>query len=150
MTLYPYQLVKRQGTMLSWAASVFQLHRICGRDATRNAAAGAGNSSNPLGLPGSERKLKQVELITGDRTELADVEICLKPDGSDWLLGIGASSRVRLGLCVWSCSLWTLTPTVARHPQSAVQLDAWGSCSMGFASAHAFPFPGTFQNFSPK
>lgn len=98
--------------MLSWAASVFQLHRRCGRDATRNAAAGAGNSSNPLGLPGSERKLKQVELITGDKTELADVEICLKPDGSDWLLGIGASSRVRLGLCVWSCSLWTLTPTV--------------------------------------
>ena len=41
----------------------------------------------------------------GDKTELADVEICLKPDGSDWLLGIGASSRVRPVLCVSSCPL---------------------------------------------
>ena len=89
--------------MQSWWPPSPQLYKACGRHATRTAAARAGNSSNPLGLPGAERKLKQVELIMGDKTELADVEICLKPDGSDWLLGIGASSRVRPGLCTWSC-----------------------------------------------
>eukprot|EP00891_Asterochloris_glomerata_P007932 jgi/Astpho2/7932/Aster-06406 len=84
--------------ILPWHYNSAQRSSSSGEISSHGGASGAGNSSNPLGLPGSERKLKQVELITGDRTELADVEICLKPDGSDWLLGIGASSRVYRGL----------------------------------------------------
>ena len=51
--------------------------------------------SNPFNMPDCERKLKQLPLITGDRVEMADIEIVVRPDGKNWLLGTGTAGKVR-------------------------------------------------------
>ncbi len=46
-------------------------------------------------MPDCDRKLNQLPLITGDKTEMADIEIVVRPDGKNWLLGTGTAGKVR-------------------------------------------------------
>lgn len=52
-------------------------------------------TSNPFNMPDCDRKLNQLPLITGDKTEMADIEIVVRPDGKNWLLGTGTAGKVR-------------------------------------------------------
>eukprot|EP00891_Asterochloris_glomerata_P007929 jgi/Astpho2/7929/fgenesh1_pg.00118_%23_34_t len=50
-------------------------------------------TSNPFNMPDCDRKLNQLPLITGDKTEMADIEIVVRPDGKNWLLGTGTAGK---------------------------------------------------------
>ena len=52
-------------------------------------------TSNPFNMPDCDRKLNGLPLITGDKTEMADIEIVVRPDGKNWLLGTGTAGKVR-------------------------------------------------------
>lgn len=46
------------------------------------------------GVPGDRHHLKAVPMF-GDNNKTVDITVCQRPDGSDWLLGSGASGKVQ-------------------------------------------------------